>query len=108
VTVPVPPAPPSIPPATPPAPPVTTLVPTFEMVRAQVFAVSCATCHYHQTDFSTYSDTFDERDAIQKKVLVDHTMPKTGTLSADQVNVLSLWLASGAREFPPAAAASYR
>jgi uncharacterized membrane protein len=73
---------------------------TYENVYQNVFAPSCVACHGNSggVNLESYSSTKNQLSAIYQTALVDHTMPKGSSLTADQESLLNDWIAAGAPE----------
>jgi hypothetical protein len=78
---------------------------TFTDVIFPIFEQSCNTsgCHggtSYNPDFTTYETIkiFADNGKLQKEVLDDRTMPKTGSLTAEELGQIKCWLDAGAPE----------
>lgn len=73
---------------------------TYDNVYQNVFAPSCVACHGSSggVNLESYSSTKAQISAIYQTTLVDHTMPRGGSLTADQESLLNDWIAAGAPE----------
>lgn len=67
---------------------------SFEQVQAEVFNISCQTCHLHAGQFTfediTVVDRF--REQIAQRVFVTADMPMGSSLSGRQRSLLKMWL----------------
>ncbi len=84
---------------------------SFNYVYQNVFATNCVSCHGNSggVRLETYSDVLANLDKIKKTVFEDHSMPKRGSLTSEQLEILGAWIEmgtpaqpqSGAPEAPP-------
>lgn len=75
---------------------------SFPQVEERVFQQSCIGCHGSgsQFDLAQYSSVVSHLSQIKDAVFVSRTMPKSGSLSAEQYALLQTWLAAGAPANP--------
>ncbi len=79
--------------------------PTYDNEIKSILSVSCggSSCHGQggsEGDFSTYTllKPVLDNGSFKDVVLVKKTMPKTGSLSQDQLNLLQCWVENGYAE----------
>lgn len=73
----------------------------FNDVKANVFDVSCTTCHLSRglsLNFSSYANVQRYLTKIKNDVFVNGSMPPQGGLSTLEKQVLKTWLDTGAPE----------
>lgn len=75
---------------------------SFEGISQSVFVPKCISCHGDSgnVNLETYSEVFKNISLIKKSVFVDKTMPKRGSLSKEQLDLLWNWIEAGAPERP--------
>lgn len=86
---------------------------SYAMVQEKVLLPSCVRCHSQGQgnqggiNLETYESVFANLSKINSSVFVTHKMPKTGSLSEDQLALLETWIKSGAPlNFTPSPAPS--
>jgi mono/diheme cytochrome c family protein len=75
---------------------------SYEFVRKKVFLPSCVTCHGSSggVNLESYENVKKNLSAIGQAALVKEIMPKNGTLSAKQRDVLATWILAGGPRVP--------
>lgn len=70
---------------------------TFAQVESQVFATSCNSCHTQQSgpDLTNFTTVQAKLNQIKDDVFTKHSMPKTGSLSNNQLALLNSWIEDG-------------
>ena len=73
---------------------------SYSSVSAMVFEPKCVGCHGNSGNIrlETYSDVLRNLSLIKKTVFTEHTMPKKGSLTADEMSHLWNWINLGAPE----------
>lgn len=72
----------------------------FASIKKNVFVPNCIACHGSSggVNLETYESTQANLDKIRSAVLVNKTMPPTGSLSETQLSQLKTWLDAGGPE----------
>jgi mono/diheme cytochrome c family protein len=75
---------------------------SYEAVRRKVFKPSCVSCHGTSggVNLESYEEVKKHLSAIGQAVLVKEIMPKNGTLSMKQRELLATWILAGGPRFP--------
>lgn len=75
---------------------------SYSYVVKKVFARNCVSCHGNSGDVNleTYAQIRSNLAKIKQSVFVDHTMPKRGTLTDEEMSILWSWIDLDAPEFP--------
>lgn len=72
---------------------------SFSDVQKTLFKPTCMNCHSTRfPHFSTYTEVKAALSQIERTVLVEHSMPKDGSLSGLQLATLQKWIELGAPE----------
>ena len=73
---------------------------SYNFLNQMVFIPKCISCHGASGNIKleTYSDIISSLPLIQKTVFIDHSMPKRGFLSNEELSVLWNWIKIGAPE----------
>jgi uncharacterized membrane protein len=95
---------PAVPTASPsPAPLVAIADLNFNNLNQKIFKTACVKCHSVSggVDMRSYDTIKANIGKIAIAVLATQSMPKNGTLTADQLSLLSAWINAGAPELSP-------
>lgn len=75
----------------------------YEDVKNKVFLKSCISCHgsdsHTPPNLTVYSEIQEAIQSIDAAVFQKQTMPKGGTLTNDQLEILKIWIEEGTPEF---------
>jgi mono/diheme cytochrome c family protein len=73
---------------------------TYALMREKVFAPRCIACHGNSggINLESYSMIKENLNWILIATLVEHTMPKNGSLTPNESELLTLWVKAGAPE----------
>ncbi len=73
---------------------------SYSALTAKVFEPKCIGCHGNSGNIrlETYSDIIKNINLIKKTVFAEHTMPKKGSLSYEELSYLWNWINIGAPE----------
>ncbi len=75
---------------------------SYRQVYERVFAPKCVSCHGSQggVNLESYESTKSSLGAIERVVFTTKSMPKGGSLSADEEQILRVWIEIGAPKDP--------
>ena len=79
-----------------------TISPTFSADVQPLIVSRCANYECHDLSFSggyaffEYADIKAAIEKIEQQIVVLKTMPKDGTLTEDEINIIKCWIESGA------------
>lgn len=71
---------------------------SFDIVRSQVLIPKCISCHGSSggINLETHDAVIKNLAAIENSIFVKRSMPKTGFLTLDEMNLLRAWIKAGA------------
>ncbi len=75
---------------------------SFNFIYQNVFVSNCVSCHGNagSVNLETYSNVLAHLSKIKIAVFDDHTMPRKGTLTSQELAILWTWIEMGAPEKP--------
>lgn len=75
---------------------------SYQTVNREVFQPKCVSCHGVSggVNLESYTEVKKHLSAIERTTVVDRTMPKNGSLSNRQRELLAAWIRDGAPENP--------
>ena len=75
---------------------------SYQTVNKEIFQPKCISCHGVSggVNLESYAEVKKHLSAIERTVIVDKTMPKNGSLSNGQRELLAAWIRAGAPENP--------
>ncbi len=73
---------------------------SFNFIYQNVFVPNCISCHGNSgnVNLETYSNVLAHLNKIKSSVFYDHTMPRKGTLTNQELAMLWTWIEMGAPE----------
>jgi mono/diheme cytochrome c family protein len=73
---------------------------SYDVVRSRIFIPRCITCHGSsgRVSLDSFEAIKSHLPAIERTVFVDKSMPKSGSLSDNELAILRAWIDAGAPE----------
>jgi uncharacterized membrane protein len=74
---------------------------SYEIVRSRIFAPKCVACHGSSSGrvlLDSFEAVTSHLPAVERAVFFDKSMPKSGSLTDDELAILRAWIDAGAPE----------